>query len=80
MWKFYIKNIDIAKSRGYEVEVHYVGVETVEIAKQRIAYRVEHGGHGIPDTEAFNRFAIYKKGELYTITNEVPDWYKRYID
>ena len=41
---------------------------------------MEHGGHGIPDTEAFNRFAIYKKGELYTITNEVPDWYKRYID
>lgn len=75
-----LKNIDIAKSRGYEVEVHYVGVETVEIAKQRIAYRVEHGGYGIPDTEAFNRFAIYKKGELYTITNEVPDWYKRYID
>lgn len=73
-----LKNIDIAKSRGYEV--HYVGVETVEIAKQRIAYRVEHGGHGIPDTEAFNRFAIYKKGELYTMTNEVPDWYKRYID
>lgn len=32
-----LKNIDIAKSRGYEVEVHYVGVETVEIAKQRIA-------------------------------------------
>ena len=41
---------------------------------------MEHGGHGIPDTEAFNRFVIYKKGELYTITNEVPDWYKRYID
>ena len=36
MLKFILKNIDIAKSPGYEVEVHYVGVETVEIAKQRI--------------------------------------------
>ena len=33
MWKFYIKKYRLAKSRGYEVEVHYIGVETVEIAK-----------------------------------------------
>lgn len=102
------KNIDIARSLGYEIELHYVGVESVEIAKQRIAYRVAHGGHGIPDkdverrylesfehlniikdkcdllvlydnTEAFNRFAIYKNGRLYTITDEVPMWYELYV-
>lgn len=103
-----LKNIKKAKDLGYVVELHYVGVESVDIAKRRIAYRVAHGGHGIPDadverrytesfdrlnmiknecdlvvlydnTEAFNRFAIYKKGELYTITNEVPLWYKKYV-
>lgn len=31
-----------AKKLGYEIEVHYVGVENVEIAKQRISYRVLH--------------------------------------
>lgn len=46
---YIMKNIDRAKYLGYEVEIHCVGVETVEIAKQRIVYRVIHGGHGIPD-------------------------------
>lgn len=51
-----LKNIDYAKSHGYRVEIHYVGVESVEIAKERIAYRVEHGGHGIPDVDVERRY------------------------
>jgi predicted ABC-type ATPase len=51
-----IKNIDRAKSLGYEIELHYVGVESVDIAKKRIAYRVEHGGHGIPDEDVERRY------------------------
>lgn len=104
-----IRNIEKAKALGYDVEIHYVGVESVEIAKERIAYRVEHGGHGIPDkdverryeesfnhlkqvvnkcnllvfydnTEAFNRFAIYKDGKLITISEEVPAWYNKMLE
>ena len=30
----------------------YVGIESAEIAKQRIAERVKMGGHGIPDRDA----------------------------
>lgn len=41
-----LKNIDTALNEGYVVELHYVGVDSVDIAKQRIAYRVEHGGIG----------------------------------
>ena len=41
---------------------HYVGIESVEIAKQRIAYRVAHGGHGIPDADVERR---YIKMETY---------------
>lgn len=33
---------------NYSVELHFISVESVETAKQRIAYRVLHGGHGIP--------------------------------
>lgn len=51
-----VRNIDRAKSLGYEIEMHYVGVESVEIAKERIAYRVEHGGHGIPDADVERRY------------------------
>jgi predicted ABC-type ATPase len=39
-----------------EIELHYVGVESVDIAKKRIAYRVEHGGHGIPDEDVERRY------------------------
>ena len=44
-----LKNIKKAKMLGYYVEVHYVGVENVEIAKKRVAHRVSVGGHGIPE-------------------------------
>ncbi len=106
--KSVLKNIDKAKKLGYYVEIHYVGVESVEIAKQRIAYRVAHGGHGIPDvdverrytesfknlkeikskcdsvvlydnTTVFNRFAVYKENELYMITDNVPNWFQKYV-
>ena len=57
-----IKNINLAKLQGYKIELHYIGVASVDIAKERIAYRVSQGGHGIPDadverryTESFNR-------------------------
>ena len=52
-----LRNIDKAKSLGYQIELHYVGVESAEIAKQRIAYRVAHGGHGIPDADVERRYA-----------------------
>lgn len=99
-----IRNINKAKKLGYIIELHYVGVDSVEIAKERIAYRVAKGGHGIPDadverrylesikalgkiinlcdlvvlydnTEAFNRFAIYKNGRVIITSEEVPAWY-----
>ena len=100
----FLKNIDTALNEGYVVELHYVGVDSVDIAKQRIAYRVEHGGHGIPDkdverrytesfinlkkvigkcdmaimydnTNVFNRFAVYEKGRIVELSNNVPKWY-----
>ena len=36
--------------------MHYVGVESVEIAKDRVKYRVEHGGHGIPEADIEKRY------------------------
>lgn len=54
--KSIIKNIHRAKKMGYAIELHYVGVESVEIAKERIAYRVQKGGHGIPDKDVERRY------------------------
>ena len=51
-----LNNISKAKDLGYEIELHYVGIDSVELAKERIAYRVEHGGHGIPDADVERRY------------------------
>lgn len=54
--KSILKNISRAKSKGYFVELHYVGVDTVEIAKERVRMRVERGGHGIPEKDIERRY------------------------
>lgn len=51
-----LRNIDKAKELGYQIELHYVGVDSVDIAKDRIAYRVKHGGHGIADSDVERRY------------------------
>lgn len=54
--KSIIKNILRAKSLGYFIELHYVGVDSAEIAKERVRYRVEQGGHGIPESDIEKRY------------------------
>ncbi|MCQ2105087.1 MAG: zeta toxin family protein [Fibrobacter sp.] len=50
------KNILRARQLGYKIEMYYVGVQSVEIAKERIRSRVSKGGHGIPDADVERRF------------------------
>jgi len=51
-----LRTIKQAKKLGYVIELHFVGVNSPDIAKQRIAKRVEMGGHGIPDKDVEKRF------------------------
>lgn len=36
--------------------MNYIGVESCDIAKQRVAIRVSNGGHGIPDKDIERRY------------------------
>lgn len=38
--------------------MNYIGVESFEIAKERVRYRVSKGGHGIPDLDKQPYLAI----------------------
>lgn len=51
-----IRNIERAKKLGYIVELFYVGVDSVQIAKDRVAKRVNNGGHGIPEADIERRY------------------------
>lgn len=42
--KSIIRNIQRAKELGYTIELHYVGVDSVDIAKERVKKRVSKGG------------------------------------
>ena len=55
-----------AKELGYLVEMHYVGVDSAEIAKKRISHRVAMGGHGIPDADVERRYGESLKN-LYKV-------------
>lgn len=51
-----IKNINVAKEKGYQIEVHYIGLETPELAKERVYQRVLAGGHGISEKDIERRY------------------------
>lgn len=63
-----MRNIEKAKKLGYFVELHYVGVDSAETAKERIAYRVRQGGHGIPDADVERRY-VESLAKLKSIVN-----------
>ena len=55
--KSIISNIRLAKEKGFYITMNYIGVESVEIAKERVAIRVRNGGHGIPDEAIERRYS-----------------------
>ena len=54
--KSIINNITKAKNRGFFIELHYIGVESADIAKERVAGRMKQGGHGIAEQDIERRY------------------------
>lgn len=54
--KSILKNIANAKQKGYFIELHYIGVESADIARERVAERVKKGGHGISEKDIERRY------------------------
>ena len=69
------KTIMEAKKHGYFVHLIYIGLESSELAKNRVHHRVETGGHGVPDevierrqkTSIDNLIGSYKYCDLVNI-------------
>ena len=45
-----------AISLGYNVEIYYIGLDTADLAVDRVMKRVEKGGHGIPEDDIRRRY------------------------
>ncbi|KAJ50216.1 putative ABC-type ATPase [Clostridium tetanomorphum] len=63
-----INNIKKAKQNGYTIIVNYIGVESAEIAKQRVDLRVKKGGHGIEHKDIERRYV----DSLENLVNIIP--------
>lgn len=50
-----VRTIERAKSLGYRVTLHYVGLADPAVALERIRGRVAHGGHDIPKEDVMRR-------------------------
>lgn len=50
------KLIERAKSKGYEIKLIYIGLQSADEAIARIAHRVEKGGHGVPTELVYQRY------------------------
>ena len=52
----YLKLIDRLRNDGWHVDLHYVALSDVSMSKSRVAERVRHGGHNIPESDIERRF------------------------
>lgn len=51
-----VQNIKKAKEKGFIIKLHYVGLESADLAVQRVRNRVERGGHGIAEEDIRRRY------------------------
>ena len=54
--KSYKNKIELAKSKGYSVTLLFFWLQTIELAKNRVATRVLEGGHNIPNKVIERRY------------------------
>ncbi len=55
-----LRYADLAKEKGYRIILYYIGVSSLDIAKERVRRRVEEGGHGIDEKVMEKRFIDMK--------------------
>ena len=53
----YIKKIEAWKRLGYRVVLYYFSLPSVDMAIERVRYRVSQGGHNIPENDIRRRFS-----------------------
>lgn len=56
--KSIFKTIEKAKNMGYKIYMHYVGLESADLAKERVKQRVLKGGHSIPEDIIEKRYKV----------------------
>ena len=67
----YLRLIKRLKKEGWQVELLYLALPSVELSKLRVLERVEHGGHNIPVKDIERRFPRSLSNLLTLYSHEV---------
>lgn len=72
--KSYVSLIQMAKKSGYQVVLLFFWLESVELAIERVRFRVSKGGHHIPDEVIKRRYTRGVTNFFNLYMNLVDDW------
>ena len=70
----YINLVRRAHAEGYQVHLIYFWLKSPELAIQRVAERVAHGGHNIPRDVIVRRYSAGVSNLFNLFMNEVDSW------
>jgi len=70
----YLRHIQKWQELGYQVSLYFLSLPTVEVAIERVAFRVQQGGHHIPEDIIRRRFAAGRKNFEQQYSPIVNDW------
>ncbi|MDR0308003.1 MAG: zeta toxin family protein [Chitinispirillales bacterium] len=74
----HLRVLKAAKERGYEVNLIYVFLDAPGLNIARVKYRVQIGGHNVPQADIIRRF--HKSIKNFWITAELADVWKLYYN
>lgn len=63
------------KTAGYNVFIFFLDLVSPELAVSRVKYRVESGGHHIPEETIYRRYVRSRHNFWYNYKNLVDGWY-----
>lgn len=63
------------KRRGYEINIFFVWISTVDVALARIRKRVLHGGHNVPEEDVRRRFGRSVRNFLLCYRQLADSWF-----
>jgi predicted ABC-type ATPase len=67
----YIKLIEHLQVTGWRVELIYLALPSAEMSRLRVAERVNHGGHNIPEADLIRRFPRSLHNLLHVFSSKV---------
>ncbi len=56
----YVERIERMRQVGYHIEIIFLELVSADLAIKRVAHRVKHGGHHVPDSDVRRR---YERGQ-----------------